>query len=92
MGKPAARSLDLHICPIHVGGIIALKPGIPKVMIKGQPAVSSGDMCTCPGPPNPILLGSTSVFIEGKPAARMGDATLHGGIISSGCPQVLIGG
>jgi uncharacterized Zn-binding protein involved in type VI secretion len=28
----------------------------------------------------------------GKPAARMGDSTLHGGIIANGCPTVLIGG
>ncbi|MBN2007535.1 MAG: PAAR domain-containing protein [Anaerolineae bacterium] len=28
----------------------------------------------------------------GKPAARMGDQTAHGGIITGGCPTVLIGG
>ena len=27
-----------------------------------------------------------------KPAARMGDATAHGGTIVAGCPTVLIGG
>ena len=27
-----------------------------------------------------------------KPAARMGDATAHGGVIAAGCPTVLIGG
>ena len=27
-----------------------------------------------------------------KPAARMGDATAHGGVIAVGCPTVLIGG
>jgi uncharacterized Zn-binding protein involved in type VI secretion len=27
-----------------------------------------------------------------KPAARMGDATSHGGVIVAGCPTVLIGG
>ena len=27
-----------------------------------------------------------------KPAARMGDATSHGGVITAGHPQVLIGG
>jgi uncharacterized Zn-binding protein involved in type VI secretion len=27
-----------------------------------------------------------------QPAARMGDMTAHGGVISSGFPQVLIGG
>ena len=28
----------------------------------------------------------------GKPAARMGDTTMHGGAISVGCATVLIGG
>lgn len=28
----------------------------------------------------------------GKPAARMGDVTAHGGLITLGCPTVLIGG
>jgi uncharacterized Zn-binding protein involved in type VI secretion len=27
-----------------------------------------------------------------KPAARMGDLTAHGGVITLGCPTVLIGG
>ena len=27
-----------------------------------------------------------------KPAARLGDSTAHGGIITGGCPTVLIGG
>ncbi|MFN4079863.1 MAG: type VI secretion protein, partial [Saprospiraceae bacterium] len=29
--------------------------------------------------------------IGGKPAARMGDSTAHGGQITLGCPTVLIG-
>lgn len=28
----------------------------------------------------------------GKPAARLGDTTAHGGVIVIGCPTVLIGG
>jgi hypothetical protein len=36
-------------------------------------------------------MGSVGVFIGGKPAARMGDPTAHGGIVSVGCPTVLIG-
>ena len=28
----------------------------------------------------------------GRPAARMGDMTAHGGVITLGCPTVLIGG
>ncbi|MFD2312555.1 PAAR domain-containing protein [Microbulbifer halophilus] len=37
-------------------------------------------------------MGSTTVLLQGKPAARMGDSTAHGGKIVVGCPTVLIGG
>ena len=39
-----------------------------------------------------IVLGSMTVMICNKPAARMGDMTAHGGVIVAGCPTVLIGG
>lgn len=96
MGKPAARLMDLHVCPMvdvlkpHVGGPIT-GPGNPKVLIGGMPAAVMGDMCTCVGPPDTIMLGSAGVMIGGKPAARMGDITAHGGVISIGLPNVLIG-
>ncbi|GAB2530507.1 PAAR domain-containing protein [Spirosoma aerophilum] len=100
MPQPAARLLDMHVCPMqtpaivpipHVGGPI-MGPGMPTVLIGGQPAATAGDMCVCVGPPDVIAQGSTSVLIGGKPAARMGDMTAHGGSIVAGCPTVLIGG
>jgi uncharacterized Zn-binding protein involved in type VI secretion len=99
MGKPAARIGDMHTCPMvtpgtppvpHVGGPI-VGPGAPTVLIGGMPAAVMGDMCTCVGPPDTIILGSTGVLIGGKPAARMGDQCAHGGAITVGCPTVLIG-
>jgi uncharacterized Zn-binding protein involved in type VI secretion len=48
-------------------------------------------MATCVGPPDTIVLGSTTVLIGKLPAARMGDTTMHGGKIILGCPLVLIG-
>jgi uncharacterized Zn-binding protein involved in type VI secretion len=48
-------------------------------------------MITCTGPPDSIIAGSATVLIGGKPAARMGDSTAHGGTIIIGCPTVLIG-
>lgn len=99
MGKPAARIGDMHTCPMvtpgtppipHVGGPVN-GPGCPTVLIGGQPAALMGDMCTCVGPPDTIVLGSSGVLIGGKPAARMGDSTAHGGVIVVGCPTVLIG-
>ena len=46
---------------------------------------------TCVGPPDSIIKGSTKVLVGGKPAARMGDSTAHGGVIVLGCMKVLIG-
>ena len=97
--KPAARIGDMHLCPMvtpgtppipHVGGPI-VGPGCPTVLICNMPAATMGDMCTCVGPPDTIILGSTGVFIGGKMAARMGDMCAHGGMITMGAPTVLIG-
>ncbi len=94
---PAARVSDLHTCPMvdgvkpHVGGPI-LPPGAITVLIGGLPAARMGDMATCVGPPDVIVRGSATVLIGGKPAARMGDNTAHGGLITLGCPTVMIGG
>lgn len=99
MGKPAARITDMHTCPMqtpavvpipHVGGPV-VGPGCPTVMISGMPAAVMGDMAVCTGPPDTIILGSTGVFFGGKPAARVGDQSAHGGAISLGCPTVMIG-
>lgn len=93
----AARITDMHVCPMvtgvvpHVGGPI-LPPGEPTVMIGGMPAARVGDMATCVGPPDSIVMGSGTVMIGGMPAARMGDSTSHGGTIVLGCPTVNIGG
>ena len=100
MGQPAARLTDMHTCPMvtpgippvpHVGGPI-IGPGVPNVLIGMLPAAVLGDMLTCVGPPDTIIKGSATVFIGGRPAARMGDTTAHGGVIALGCPTVLIGG
>lgn len=96
MAQPAARVGDMHVCPMsdgpkpHVGGPI-LSPGVPTVLIGFMPAAVVSNMCTCVGPPDSIVKGSMTVLIGGKPAARMGDMTAHGGVITVGCPTVLIG-
>ena len=100
MGNPAARLTDMHTCPDttpgmppipHVGGPI-IGPGAPTVLIGLLPAAVAGDNAVCVGPPDMIVKGSATVMICGKPAARMGDTTAHGGSIVLGCPTVLIGG
>ncbi len=97
---PAARLTDFHACPMqtpavvpipHVGGPI-IGPGVPSVLIGGQPAAVAGDIATCTGPPDAILGGSSTVLIGGRPAARAGDATAHGGVVAAGLPTVTIGG
>jgi uncharacterized Zn-binding protein involved in type VI secretion len=97
----AARLTDMHTCPMltpavpspipHVGGSI-VGPGVSTVLICKMPAAVVGDSCVCVGPPDTIVKGSATVMIGGKPAARMGDATAHGGTIAVGAPTVMIGG
>lgn len=96
----AARLTDMHTCPMvtpglppipHVGGPVT-GPGAPTVLIGKLPAAVMGDMCVCVGPPDSIIKGSATVMICGKPAARMGDSTAHGGVIVLGCSTVMIGG
>jgi len=56
-----------------------------------MPAANVGTMCVCVGPPDAIAMGSVNVLLGGKPAARIGDPTAHGGSIVLGCPTVMIG-
>ncbi len=97
---PAARITDMHTCPMqspnlppipHVGGPV-VGPGVPTVLIGKLPAAVLGDNAVCVGPPDSIVKGSASVLIGGRPAARIGDATAHGGSIVLGCMTVIIGG
>ena len=75
---------------LHVGGPVAL--GSPNVITGGMPQSRVTDICVCVGPPDMIVTGSSTVFVNGIMAARMGDMTAHGGTIIMGFPTVLIGG
>jgi uncharacterized Zn-binding protein involved in type VI secretion len=75
----------------HVGGPI-VSPCAPTVLIGKLPAACVGDMAICVGPPDSIVKGSSTVMIGGRPAARMGDPTAHGGSIVLGDFTVMIGG
>ncbi len=92
----AARVGDLTT---HGGTIVG--PGAATVMIGGMPASVVGDLHACaiistPATPHltssPFLMGSTSVFICGKPAIRTTDICLCGANVIIGCPTVIIGG
>lgn len=86
----------MHVCPMvtglvpHIGGPV-MPVGCPIVPIGGQPAARVTDLCTCVGPPDPIARGSLGVIVNNLCAARMGDQTIHGGLIVLGLPTVLIG-
>ncbi len=94
---PAARMTDMHVCPMvtvlvpHIGGPI-LPPCAVQVLIGGLPAARLTDLATCIGPPDIIVEGSSSVVINYLPAARIADATAHGGMIVLGEFTVIIGG
>jgi uncharacterized Zn-binding protein involved in type VI secretion len=56
-----------------------------------MPAARVTDHAVCVGPPDTIVKGSATVFIGHMPAARIGDMTMHGGVIVMGFPTVMIG-
>ena len=95
MGQPAARLTDMHVCPMvtgivpHVGGPIIM--GSFNVFTGKLPQAKVTDPLVCVGPPDMIVKGSTGVFVNNMPAARLGDLTAHGGVIVMGLPTVLIG-
>lgn len=96
MSRPAARSGDFHVCPQssgstdHKGGPVL--DGGNSILIGGMPAAMVGSRCACNGATDTVVRGSATVFLQGRPAARMGDATAHGGVITEGDFSVLVGG
>jgi len=96
MGKPAAVLGSNHVCPKttgttpHVGGPALATSA--NVSVGGLPIAVVGDKLVCVGPPDSIASGSSSVTANGKPVARLGDSTGHGGKIVAGNPTVLVGG
>jgi len=95
---PAARITDMHTCPMvtpgtppvpHVGGPVIT--GEPTVITAFMPQARVTDKCTCVGPTDVIVKGSPTVYVGGQMAARIGDVTTHGGVITTGAPNVIIG-
>jgi len=94
---PAARALDQTAHGTPLSGA-----GSPDVIIGGQPAWRVGvDFHACPLSNGPVphvggvvTAGSTTVLINGVPAARQGDVITENGppnTIAAGCPTVMIG-
>ena len=96
----AARLTDLHTCPMqtqvappaaHVGGPV-VGSCVPTVLIGRLPAAVVGDHAACVGAVDAIVAGSATVSIAGRPAARAGDTSAHGGRVATGLPTVQICG
>lgn len=93
----AARVSDNHICPAvtgvvpHVGGPV-LPPCSLNVQTNVLNQARATDRATCVGPPDFIVTGSSSVFVNDLMAARQTDKTMHGGSIVLGSLNVEIGG
>lgn len=96
MPGPIATLGSMHVCPMttgptpHVGGPVT-GPGTPNILVNGKPAAIMGDMCVCVGPPDVIVQGAPNVFFNGVPVACVGDMTAHGGVITVGEPNVIVG-
>ncbi len=85
---PASRITDIHACPAH--GPPPVASGSADVMIGYLPAARVADILSCV-PPDVIVKGAPSVFINYRQAVRLGDPTAHGGKLAAGCPTVMIG-
>jgi uncharacterized Zn-binding protein involved in type VI secretion len=73
--------------------------GSPNVFVNGIAWSRQGDLNTshllpgspCPSHQAPITLGSTTVFVNGKGAGRIGDAITACTSVAAGSPNVFAG-
>ena len=73
--------------------------GSPNVYVNGIPWSRQGDVNTphllppapCPTHTAPIAVGSTTVFVNGKGAGRVGDAISGCTSVAQGSPDVFAG-
>jgi len=73
--------------------------GSPNVFVNGIPWSRQGDLNTphllpgvpCPSHAAPIAVGSTTVFVNGKGAGRVGDAISGCTSVATGSPNVFCG-
>lgn len=97
MSFPAARVGDMTVTGDAISG-----PGLPTVLIAGQPAAVVGDLVAGANCVGSIIAGSATVLIGGRPAARLTSQVTGANPVSGvpvttavgppGAPTVLIGG
>jgi uncharacterized Zn-binding protein involved in type VI secretion len=94
----AARVGDADVA--HCSGMTRAQ-GSPNVFVNGLPWSRQGDLNTvhllpggrfCPSHAAPIAVGSTTVFINGRGAGRIGDALSGCTFVASGSSNVFAGG
>jgi uncharacterized Zn-binding protein involved in type VI secretion len=75
------------------GGVIITGSPDTSYDSDGTPVARVGDIYDCPEHgPNPIVTGSNRTFVNGKKAARVGDKTQCGAVITDGSPQAFDSG
>ena len=96
MSFPAARMGDVTATGDAITG-----PGVPTVLIAGQPAAVMGDTVSGAACVGSIVMGSTTVLIGNRPAARVTSSVTGSNPVTGvpvtttvavGAPTVLIGG
>jgi uncharacterized Zn-binding protein involved in type VI secretion len=97
MSLPAARVGDMTVTGDAISG-----PGVPTVLIVGQPAAVVGDLVSGAACVGSVIAGSATVLSGGRPAARLtsqvtganpaSGAPVTTAIGPPGAPTVLIGG
>jgi len=83
----------------HCSGMVRAV-GSPNVFVNGIPWSRQGDVNTvhllpgvpCPPHAAPITVGSTTVFVNGKGAGRIGDAITGCTSVAAGSSNVFAGG
>jgi uncharacterized Zn-binding protein involved in type VI secretion len=94
---PAAKRLG-DICTGH--GCWPPRPNVeasPNVFVNGIAAHREGDAwdihcCDASCHSSVLATGSSTVFINGKPAARIGDPVACGSLVAQGSSDTFIGG
>ncbi|MCU1718216.1 PAAR domain-containing protein [Pseudomonas sp. 5P_3.1_Bac2] len=88
-GKPAARITDPTACPVSGHGTNPIASGSPDVLFDHLAAARQSDVSACGSPI--VSAVSSTVFINGKPAATLGSVGSHGNVIIGGSGTVIIG-
>lgn len=92
--RPAARKTDNHTCPStdpkpHVGGPISA--GSQDVEVNKLATARKGDAAVCLPTLDLIKKGALTVLVNNRQFARQDDPTIHGGQITIGSTDVIVG-